>query len=122
MATEDNVRRIALALPEAVQDPKDLRFLVRGKAFAWSWKERVDPKKTRVPRYDILAVRVADEWEKQGLIDSNPDTFFTEPHYDGYPAVLVRLPVVESDQLAELLTNAWRIQAPKELVRELDAG
>ena len=52
----------------------------------------------------------------------DPAAFFTEPHYDGFPAILVRLAAIDPDLLAKLLTDGWRIQAPKRLVRELDAG
>jgi len=56
-------------------------------------------------------VRVADEGEKRALVSSQPDIFFTTPHYDGYAAVLVRLPEVAPDLLAELVTDAWRLRA-----------
>ena len=66
--------------------------------------ERVEPKKPRVPRDDVLAVRVANQSEKEMLLKSDPATFFTEPHYNGFPAILVRLPAIDVDELAELLT------------------
>ena len=52
------------------------------------------------------------------LLGSDPAKFFTEPHYNGFPAVLVRLPAVEADELRELITDAWRCQAPRSLVRQ----
>ena len=52
------------------------------------------------------------------LLASDPDKFFTEPHYNGFPAVLVRLPAIGEDELRELITDAWRIQAPRKLVRD----
>jgi hypothetical protein len=88
------------------------------KGFAWVWMERVEPGKARVPNPEVLAVRVANEGEKQGLIAADGDKFFTEPHYNGFPAVLVRLPAVDVDELRELLTDAWRCQAPRALVKE----
>ena len=68
MAAMDDLRRIALALPEAEQTPGDPLFTVRGKQFVWTWRERVHPKKTKVPRPDVLAVRVPDQPDK-----SRPD-------------------------------------------------
>jgi hypothetical protein len=119
----DEVHRIALSLPRAIQDGSKLRYLVDGgKAFAWTWKKRVHEKRARVEQLDVFGVRVADEEEKQALIASDPAKFFTEPHYNGYPAVLVRLDAIDEDELAELLTDAWRNAAPRRLVAELDAG
>ncbi len=62
-------------------------------------------------------VRVADEGDKRALISRRPEAFFTTPHYDGYAAVLVRLPEVASDLLAELVTDAWRLRATVTLRR-----
>ncbi len=126
MADQDDVRRIALALPETSEGADHFGFSVRNKGkdrgFAWVWMERVHPKKARVPQPEVLAVRVANEGEKQELLASDSEKFFTEPHYNGYPAVLVRLANVPVDELEELLTDAWRCQAPRQLVREFDAA
>ena len=54
------------------------------------------------------------------LLKSDPEKFFTEPHYNGFPAILVRLPAIDVDELAELLTDAWRCQAPRALVKEFE--
>jgi hypothetical protein len=125
MADQDDVRRIALSLPETSESESGLGFRVRNasaksgsKQFAWVWHERVTPGRPRVPRPDVLAVRVAGQAEKEMLLGSDPAKFFTEPHYNGFPAVLVRLPAVEADELRELLTDAWRCQAPRSLVRQ----
>lgn len=118
MATQDDVRRIALSLPATTEKPDAFQFLVDGKAFVWSWLERVDPKRARVPSADVVAVRVGNEFEKETLIEMNPEVFFTEPHYDGYPAILVRLPAIDLDLLGVVLTDAWRLRAPKRLLRE----
>ena len=83
--------------------------------------ERVAPKKPRVRRPDVLAIRVSGEAEKQSLIDADPAVYFTDDHYRGYPAVLVRLPAIEVDELRELLTDGWRTQAPKALIATFDA-
>lgn len=119
MADEDDVRRIAMSLPETTHE--DLSYSVRGKSFAWTYMERVHPKRARVPRPDVLAVRVDGQVEKQALLESDPATYFTTDHYNGYPAVLVRLPEVDADELSELLTDGWRVQAPRSLVKEFDA-
>lgn len=78
MGSQGDVRRIALSLPETTEDTDGFRFLVDGKQFAWSWLERLEPKRARVPNRDVVAVRVANETEKQGLLAMDPDVFFTE--------------------------------------------
>jgi hypothetical protein len=117
MATQADVRRIALALPGAREAETDFAFTIdiagKDKGFAWVWKERVDPKKPRVPNPAVLAVRVADEAEKIALLHGAPEKFFTEPHYDGFPAVLVRLAAVSRPELKKLLADATRCQAAK---------
>ncbi len=119
MATQADVRRIASALPHVVEAKDRFAFAVRvgakDKGFAWVWLERLDPKKGRMPCPAVLAVRVHDEDEKLALLALDERKFFTEPHYHGYPAVLVRLKAVRSAELRRLLTNAWRCQAPRAL-------
>jgi hypothetical protein len=125
MATQSDIRRIALALPGTSEGADRFAFSVRNgqtdKGFAWVWMERVAAKKPRVPNAGVLAVRVADEGEKQALIASDPEKFFTEPHYNGFPAVLVRIAKVGRAEMRELLTDAWRCQAPRKFVAEYDA-
>jgi hypothetical protein len=124
MATEDDVRRIAASLPETivtVEESGRLAAAVRGKGVCWTWAERVHPRKARVPNPEVLAVRVSGEGDKQELIAADAAKFFTEPHYNGFPAVLVRLAAVDVEELTELLTDAWRVQAPRKLVSELVA-
>ena len=125
MADQNDVRRIALSLPGVSEGDDRFAFSVlnRGKAkgFAWIWLERIDPKKGRVPNPEVLAIRVEGEVDKQSLIAAEPDKFFTEPHYNGFPAVLVRLAAIEEDELEELLIDAWRIQAPRDAVKAYDA-
>ena len=106
MPTQDDVRRLALALTEATEDRDHFGFRVDGKQFAWAWNKRVDPKGARVPQPDVLVVRVANELEKQSLLSLDTSAFFTEPHYNGYPAVLVRLQAIDLDLLEKLLTDA----------------
>ena len=104
MATQADVRRIALSLPGATEGEDRFAFSVRNgnkdKGFAWVWLERIDPKKARCRKPKVLAVRVADEGEKSALIASDPEKFFTEPHYNGYPAVLIRLPTIRVPRAA----------------------
>ncbi len=118
MVNQEHVRRVALALPEATEAADHFGFYVRGKQFAWAWNERVTPGKPRVARADVLAVRVAGQAGKDMLLAAGPEKFFTEPHYNGFPAVLVRLSAVDEGELRELITDAWRCRAPRALVRD----
>jgi hypothetical protein len=126
VADQDDVRRIALALPDAVEEEDRFAFsvLVRGKpkGFVWAWNERVEPKKPRVARDDVVAIRVADERDKEALLASGAPPFFTEPHYEGFPAVLVRLPLIDPAQLEDLIVDGWRCQAPRATVEAFDRG
>jgi hypothetical protein len=70
---------------------------------------------------DALVLRVIDMGEREALLQGQPDVFFTTAHYDGYPAVLVRLEAVDPVELSELVEEAWRIRAPKRLIKEFDA-
>lgn len=121
MATRADVRRIALSLPETEEAADRFAFSVRNKGklkgFAWVWNERVEVKKPRVPNPRVLAVRVANLAEKNLMIASEPAKYFTEPHYNGFPAVLVRLAAVSVAELRGLLTEAWRCQAPPALLK-----
>ncbi|CAN5586527.1 hypothetical protein BH10CHL1_BH10CHL1_14940 [soil metagenome] len=90
------------------------------KGFARVWMERIAAKQARVPNPDVIVIRVRDTPEKEALIALNLEKFFTEPHYNGFPAILVRLAVVAVDELQVLLTNAWRCQAPPALVKCFD--
>jgi hypothetical protein len=116
MAPRDDLRRIALSLPATVTDNDGFSYSVAGKAIVWTWLERIHPKKARVPNPDVIAVRVADESEKELLIDMDPSVFFTEPHYHGYPAILARLAAIDVAMLETIVTNAWRLRAPKALL------
>lgn len=84
---------------------------VRGKGMC---RLRTDP--------DALALRVSDMGEREALLQGQPEVFFTTPHYDGYPYVLVRLELVDPEELAELIEDAWRTQAPKRTVAAFDAA
>lgn len=121
MATQADVRRIALALPDTEESRDDFAFSVRNKekrkGFVWVWKERIDPKKPRVPNPGVIAARVPNLAQKDLLITTDPAKFFTEPHYNGFPAVLVRLDAVTVADLKVLIADAWRCMAPAALVR-----
>ena len=126
MATQDDVRKVAMALPGVTASNERFAFSVdhkgKAKGFAWVWMERIDPKGARVPQPKVLAVRVADQTEKAALLAADPDTFFTEPHYNGFPAVLVRLANVTAAELRQVITEAWRCMAPRPVVAAFDAG
>ena len=120
MADADDVRRVALALPDVEEiDSDGFDFRVGGKGFVWSYPERL-PGQRRVIRTDIAVLFVGDEAEKQALLLGEPEVFFTAPGYDGWPLVMLRLAEVDVDRLAELVTDAWRMRAPEELGRDFD--
>jgi len=112
MVSEDEVRTAALSLPETNEKSSYGMpgFRVRTKGFARLHEEP-----------GVLMLWCADVGEKEALIASNPDTFFTTPHYDGYSAILVRMNRIDPDELLDLLTDAWRSRAPKRLVDDFDA-
>ena len=112
MADADDVRRVALGLPQVVEiDSDGFDFRVGNKGFVWSYPERL-PGKPRVIRTDVAVLYVGDEAEKQALLLGEPDLFFTTPGYDGLPLVMVRLAVVSVARLAELVTDAWDMRRP----------
>jgi hypothetical protein len=121
VADFEEALRIGRSLPgTADSDGLGVRRKGKQQGFAWPWAERINPKKPRVPNYDVLAVRTASCDEKDALIAAEPGKFFTEPHYNGFPAVLVRLANVDSAELRELLVDAWRTRASRELVEACD--
>jgi hypothetical protein len=121
MADADDVRRLALGLPDVVEIESDgFDFRVANKGFVWSYPERL-PGRPRVIRTDIAVLYVGDEAEKQALLLGEPDTFFTTPGYDGLPLVMLWLARVDVDRLRELITDAWRMRAPDALAAEFDA-
>jgi hypothetical protein len=100
------VRKLALTLPEVEASSSGrLAFSVRGKGFAWEARERDGGE---------LAVRVERE-EKELILESDPDVYFTSPHYTGFPAVQIRVEAIGRQELWERLEDAWLIQAPKKL-------
>ena len=124
MADLNDVQRIALSLPETTMDDDRIAFSVNSKGkrkgIAWVWMERLHPKQARVPNLSVIAIRVRDLAEKDMLLDARPSALFTEPHYNGFPAILARLGAIDVDELEGLIRNAWRCQAPTALVRSFD--
>ncbi|MBV9865186.1 MAG: hypothetical protein JO316_07525 [Abitibacteriaceae bacterium] len=122
MANQDDVRRLGLALPGTSEAEDHFAFSVphkgKQKGFVWAWNERVESKQPKVPSTTIVAVRVADGDKKKVLLASDSAKFFTEPHYNGFPSVLVRLSLIDSNELQELIVDAWRCQAPQSLVED----
>jgi len=126
MATQADVRRIARALPGTVEEPGRFAFALpvkdKLKGYAWVWLERLAPKKARVPNPKVLAIRVANLGEKDLMLKSDPVRFFTEPHYNGYPAVLLHLPTMRVPELRGLLRDAWRCAGGREPAPAPPAG
>jgi len=123
MASWDDVRRIALGLPETSEQPAwgTATWRVRDKMFAWERPLR--PADLRAlgdaaPEGPILAVRVEHLGAKEALIADDPAVFFTTPHFDGHASVLVRLGELAVDELEELIVEAWLARAPKRLAKE----
>ncbi len=121
MATWDDVRRLALALPEVTEKLSwgTPAWRVREKGFAWERPLRrgdLEALGDAAPDGPILGVRVPDLGAKEAVLASDPAVYFTIPHFDGYPAFLVRLGEVEVGELEELLIDAWLCRAPKKLV------
>ena len=118
MANAEDVRRLALALPQVEEIESDgFDFRVAGSGFVWSYPERRQGQRRRI-RTDIAVLYVGDEAEKQALLLGEPDIFFTAPEYHHWPLVLLRLAAVDSDRLTELVTDAWRMRAPEKLTAE----
>ena len=118
MATQADVRRIAMKLPDVVEGSEKFAFSVpnkgKHKGFVWVWMERMTPKEPRVPNTGVIAARVANVAQRDMMIAAEPAKFFTEPHYNGFPAVLVRLDAVSTADLKVIIEEAYRCQAPVE--------
>jgi hypothetical protein len=127
MATWDDVRRIALSLPEAGERESrgHAQWRVKDKLFVWERPLRrsdLEALGDSAPDGPILGARVEHEVAKQAMLADDPDVFFTTPHFDGYPAVLVQLEKISVEDLEEVVTEAWLCRAPKKLVDEYLAG
>jgi hypothetical protein len=124
MAVWKDVSRIALALPETKEELKrgSASWSVRDKCFAWERPLRPADLRAlgdRAPKGPVLALRVEHLLAKEALLASQRDVCFTTPHFDGYPAVLVRLDKIRVRDLKPLLVEAWLARAPKRLAVDL---
>jgi len=122
VATWEDVRRIALALPETSERlSRDLsQWRVKDKLFIWERPLRradIEALGDNVPDGPILGARVEHSGAKEALLADVPDLFFTTPHFDGYPAILVRLDEITVEDLDEVIVEAWLARAPKRLVK-----
>ena len=120
MATWDDVRQIAMGLPETdeVSSRGTAHWRVKRKGFVWERPLRradYEALGDTAPDGPILGVRVTDLGVKEALLGDDPDVFFTTPHFDGYPAVLVLLDRIEFPELEEVVIEAWLDRAPKRL-------
>ena len=109
MVSESFIRKFALALPGAYEQRShdgQPSFRTKPRMFCWI---RSDP--------DALVVWVDSLDAKEALIATRPKIFFTTPHYDGYPMLLVRMPAVSEKQARELIEESWKLRAPKTLVK-----
>jgi hypothetical protein len=123
VADFDDVRRIALALPETSERPQwgNASWRVRDKPFVWERPLRASDRRAlgdAAPEGPILGVRVEHLIAKEAMIADDPSVYFTTPHFDGYAAVLVRLDEIALNELEEVIAEAWLCQAPKRLANE----
>jgi hypothetical protein len=120
MCTWGDVRRYALKLPRTSEESGDHRsWTVGGKGFVWERplrKSDLAALGANAPTGPILGVRTADLEMKEVLLKSNPGVCFTTPHFDGFPAVLVRLDKIKATDLKDLIVEAWLARAPKRAV------
>jgi hypothetical protein len=122
MATWDDVRRIALALPETTEAVswEHAHWRVKDKGFVWERPLRrsdLEALGDAAPDGPILGARVEHLVAKEALLADDPGVFFTTPHFDGYPAVLVRLDEISMQDLEEVIVEAWLCRAPKRLAQ-----
>ena len=123
MATWDDVAHVVGEL-QLTEERSPHEWRVGKKLIAWerplrkSDYDALTAVGVEPPQGDILGVRVADEGVKFALIADEPELYFTTPHFDGYPAVLVKLAAIDESGLRELIVEAWLTQAPKRLVQE----
>jgi hypothetical protein len=122
MATWEDVRRIALGLPETSEGTSwgTASWRVRDKAFVWERPLRQSDLRALgegAPAGPILGARVEHLVAKEALLADDPAVFFTTPHFDGYPAVLVQLEEISVEDLEEVIVEAWLCRAPKRLAK-----
>jgi hypothetical protein len=122
MATWDDVRRIALGLPETSEEVSwgHAHWRVKGKGFVWERPLRrsdLEALGDAAPEGPILGARVEHLVAKEALLADVANVFFTTPHFDGFPAVLVRLEEISAEDLEEVIVEAWLCRAPKRLAQ-----
>jgi hypothetical protein len=122
MATWEDVQRLALAMPDSSERrSRELRqWRVKDKLFVWERPLRATDLAAlgdAAPDGPILGARVEHVGAKEALIADDPAVFFTTPHFDGYPAILVGLDVIGLEDLREVVVEAWLCRAPPRLVR-----
>ena len=122
MATWDDVRRIALALPEASErvSRESRQWVVKDKLFVWERplrKADLAALGDAAPDGPILGARVEHLVAKEALLADDSGVFFTTPHFEGYPAILAQLDLIAPDDLEELIVEAWLVRAPKRLAK-----
>src|ERR1700754_2039503 len=122
MASWDDVARIALGMPEAVEESSrgNRAWIVKKKFFVWERPLRKTDLKAlgdSAPDGPILGARVEHEGAKEALIQNDEGVFFTTPHFDGYPAILVQLEPTPLDLLEEIVVEAWLARAPTRLAQ-----
>ena len=123
MADWDDVRRIALALPETSERTSrgTPQWCVKDKLFVWDRplrKADLEALGDAAPGGPILGARVEHIGAKEALLAEAGDTFFTTPHFDGYPIILAQLERLGEEDLDELIVEAWLARAPPKLVEE----
>jgi len=123
VADWDDVRRIALSLPDTSEEVSrgNAHWRVHGKGFVWERPLRKSDLRALgegAPDGPILGARVEHLGAKEALIQDEPNVFFTTPHFDGFPAVLVRLEEIGLDELEEVIVEAWLARAPKRLAQD----
>ena len=122
MPSFDDVRRIALSLPETTEAQSRglAHWRVKDKGFVWERPLRrsdLEALGDGAPDGPILGVRVEHLMAKEALLASDPGIYFTTPHFDGYPAVLVRLDRISDEELTEVIVEAWLCRAPGKLAK-----
>ncbi|MDR2999076.1 MAG: MmcQ/YjbR family DNA-binding protein [Microbacterium sp.] len=122
MATLDDVRRISLEFPRVFEKRAwhdGMSWRTNAGMLAWERPpsrhdlEQQDALGRDWPDGVIIGIRVEGEQTKAALIETYPDVFFTIPHLDGYPAVLIRLDEIDEQLLRETLTDAWLLRVPR---------
>lgn len=123
MATWDDVRRLALSLPETSEGTSygSAQWVVRSKSFVWERplrKSDLAALGEAAPAGPILAAYVADLGVKDAIIADDPEVYFTIPHFDGFRAILIRLEHISVVDLDEIITDAWLARAPKRVATQ----